>query len=154
VPTVLISPLIEGGTVFRSPWATPLDHTSILATIERRFGVAALTARDAAAPDVGGVLTLAAPRTDDPLTGVKPPAAPAALPGHGRAPSHLENVLAESAHMLPLSDKAGHEYHHEPPHFKTGADAVEYARHRHHGFFRARTSPRVAARRPPASRAR
>jgi phospholipase C len=154
VPTVLISPLIEGGTVFRSPWATPHDHTSILATIERRFGVAALTARDAAAPDVGGVLTLSVPRTDDPLAGVKPPAAPAALPAHGRAPSHLENVLAQSAQMLPVSDRAGHEYHHETPHFKTGADAVAYARRRHRDFFGSRKPARVASRRPRASRAR
>jgi phospholipase C len=33
VPTVVISPLIEAGTVFRSPTGVPFDHTSILATL-------------------------------------------------------------------------------------------------------------------------
>jgi phospholipase C len=45
----------------------PLDHTSILKTIETRWNLPALTARDAAANDVGDVLTLTQPRTDDPL---------------------------------------------------------------------------------------
>jgi phospholipase C len=33
VPTILVSPWIEAGTVFRSNTATPLDHTSVLATV-------------------------------------------------------------------------------------------------------------------------
>ncbi len=54
VPTVLISPLIPAGTVFRVPdGSMPFDHTSILKTAELRWGVSALTKRDAAAPDVG-----------------------------------------------------------------------------------------------------
>jgi phospholipase C len=69
VPTVLVSPLIEAGTVFRvPPEGTPLDHTSILATLEHRWSLPALTARDAAAPDVSAVLTLPTARTDDPST--------------------------------------------------------------------------------------
>jgi phospholipase C len=51
----------------------PLDHASILKTIERRWQLNALTARDAAAQDVGGVLTLPNPRADDPLQGVSVP---------------------------------------------------------------------------------
>jgi phospholipase C len=62
VPTVLISPLIAPGTVFRASGPTPCDHTSILKTIEQRWGLTPLTARDAAAPDVSAVLTLASPR--------------------------------------------------------------------------------------------
>ena len=51
VPTVLISPLIAPGTVYRVPdGSTPLDHTSTLKTVEQRWGLPALTARDAAAP--------------------------------------------------------------------------------------------------------
>jgi phospholipase C len=46
VPTVLVSPLIPAGTVYRTASATPFDHTSILATVEKRFGVAPLTACD------------------------------------------------------------------------------------------------------------
>jgi len=95
VPTVLASPLIPAGTVFRVPaGSTPLDHTSILATIEKRWGVTPLTKRDAAAPDVGAVLSLPTPRTDDPLahvTAPTPPPTPAALAAQ---PSHLEQVAA------------------------------------------------------------
>ena len=53
------------GTVFRPGGSTPLDHTSILKTLENRYGIPPLTARDAAAPDVAAVLTLRTPRTDD-----------------------------------------------------------------------------------------
>src|SRR6202008_2125241 len=73
VPTVLVSPLIAPGTVFHTTGTAPLDHTSILKTVETRWGLPPLTARDAAAPDVGDVLTLAQPRTDDPLAGVTVP---------------------------------------------------------------------------------
>jgi phospholipase C len=62
VPAVRVSPLIAPGTVFRPSGTVPLDHTSILRTVETRWGLPALAARDAAAPDVGDVLTLAQPR--------------------------------------------------------------------------------------------
>ena len=59
VPTLLISPLIAPGTVYRVPaGSTPLDHTSILKTVEQRWNLPPLTARDAAAPGFGDVLTL------------------------------------------------------------------------------------------------
>ena len=66
VPTVLVSPRIVSGTVFNAPAGTvPLDHTSILKTVERRWGLPSLNARDAAAPDVGdsGTTLIAAERT-------------------------------------------------------------------------------------------
>jgi len=92
VPTVLISPLIAPGTVYRVPaGSTPLDHTSILATVEQRWGLSPLTARDAAAPAFGSVLTLAAPRTDDVLAGVTVPVAGSAGPSAGQV-SHLEAI--------------------------------------------------------------
>ena len=54
VPAVLVSPLIEAGTVFRVPaGTTPIDHTSILKTVQKRWSLPALTARDAAAPTPG-----------------------------------------------------------------------------------------------------
>jgi len=54
VPTVLVSPLIAPGTVFRAPeGGAPLDHTSILKTVQQRWGLPSLTARDAAAPGFG-----------------------------------------------------------------------------------------------------
>ena len=45
VPGVIVSPYARRGFVSQLPY----DHTSILALIERRFGLAPLTARDAAA---------------------------------------------------------------------------------------------------------
>jgi phospholipase C len=95
VPTVLVSPLIAPGTVYRAPaGGTPLDHTSVLRTVEQRWKLPALTARDAAAPAFGDVLTLAAPRTDDVLAGVTVPVASGPGPAAGTV-SHLEAIQAE-----------------------------------------------------------
>jgi phospholipase C len=95
VPAVLVSPLIAPGTVFRVPaGSTPLDHTSILKTVQQRWGLPSLTARDAAAPGFGDVLTLTAPRTDDALAGVTVPVAAEPGPAAGQ-PSHLQEVQAE-----------------------------------------------------------
>ncbi|HEX3068635.1 MAG TPA: alkaline phosphatase family protein, partial [Thermoanaerobaculia bacterium] len=63
VPTVVVSPYVEAGSVFHASGSVPYDHTSILATIERTFGIQNLTQRDKVAPDLGPILTAAA-RTD------------------------------------------------------------------------------------------
>jgi len=95
VPTVLISPLIAPGTVYRVPaGSVPLDHTSILKTVQQRWSLPALTARDGAAPGFGDVLTLAAARTDDVLSGVTVPVAGAVSPAAGQL-SHLEAIREE-----------------------------------------------------------
>jgi len=95
VPTVLVSPLIAPGTVYRAPaGGTPLDHTSVLKTVEQRWNLPALTARDAAAPGFGDVFTLAAARTDDVLAGVTVPVASGPAPAAGTV-SHLEQIRAE-----------------------------------------------------------
>jgi phospholipase C len=96
VPTLLISPLIAPGTVFRPGGPTPCDHTSILKTLEQRWGLPPLTARDAAAPDVGAVLSLGSPRTDDPLAGVSVPKSRGANPAANET-SHLEQVYEQLA---------------------------------------------------------
>ncbi|MGA8029329.1 MAG: alkaline phosphatase family protein [Bryobacteraceae bacterium] len=132
VPTLLISPLIAAGTVFRTSSQTPFDHTSILATVEERFGLPSLTARDAAAPHVGDVLTLTTPRTDDPLSGVTVPVS-SATQVLSTKPDKFQAALAETASNLPLKedeDPSGHGHHHETPKFTTGQQAVEYARRR------------------------
>jgi hypothetical protein len=64
VPAVVISPRIPKNTIDH----TEYDHASILATIERNFGLDALTSRDAAANDFLHLLTLEAPRADTPAT--------------------------------------------------------------------------------------
>ncbi len=101
VPAVLVSPLIEAGTVFRPPGDMPLDHTSVLKTVETRWGLPALTARDGAAQDVGDVLTLTTARTDDPLAGVTAPVSSGANPAAGQV-SHLQQVQAEMVSHLPV----------------------------------------------------
>jgi phospholipase C len=104
VPAVLVSPLIAAGTVYRG--AGSIDHTSVLKTIQERWGTTPLTARDAAAASLGDVLTLAQPRTDDPLRGVSPPVAPvpAALASQL---SEMELILAERYAALPIKTAHG-----------------------------------------------
>jgi phospholipase C len=129
VPTVLVSPLIAAGTVFRVPAGSmPLDHTSILKTLETRWSLPNLTARDAAAPDVSAALTLATPRTDDPLAGVVVPVATGQNPDADR-PSHLQQVHAELVSQLPVPDAEGGA-HHTMPELRTGADYTNYIRTR------------------------
>jgi len=129
VPTVLVSPLIPPGTVFRvAADAMPLDHTSILKTIETRWNLPALTARDAAAMDIGGVLTLTEPRTDDPLQGVTVPVATGTNPDEDQ-PSHLQEVHAELVAQLPVPDGHGGTHHTMPP-LKTNSDYRNYIRTR------------------------
>ena len=132
VPTVLVSPLIPAGTVFRvAPGTTPLDHTSILKTVENRWGLSNLTARDAAAQDVSAVLTLATPRTDDPLNGVTVPVAAVAAEAKldTTVPSHLQEVHAALVSQLPVPDERGG-VHHTMPNLKTSQDYSEYIRSR------------------------
>jgi phospholipase C len=70
VPTILVSPWIEAGTVFRSNTGTPLDHTSILATLRDWLDIPPESMlpskRIAQAPTLEYVLTRTAPRTDVP----------------------------------------------------------------------------------------
>jgi len=94
VPAVLVSPLIAPGTVYRAPGGAPLDHTSVLKTLQERWGLPSLTARDAAAPSLADAATLAEPRTDDVLAGVTVPAAAGPSPAAG-LPSHLQEVQAD-----------------------------------------------------------
>ena len=109
VPAVLVSPLIPEGTILHAPndGRPPFDHTSIVATLRARFGIGALGKRDAAAPDVGSILTLHTPRTDDPLAAIKPPTAAAPVlqagsPPVGAAPSAFLEAKALAAAALPV----------------------------------------------------
>jgi phospholipase C len=142
VPTVLVSPLIEAGTVFRVPaGAMPFDHTSILKTIENRWGLPSLTARDAAAQDVSAVLTLTTPRTDDPLAGAVVPVAATQNPDSDR-PSHLQQVHAALLAQLPVPDAKGG-VHHTMPELKTNADYTRYIRSRTAAWKASKNAPPV-----------
>ena len=70
VPTILVSPLIEQGTVFRSGNdSVPYDHTSVISTVlswagASRAAVEAFGARTAAAPTFDNVVIRSVPRDD------------------------------------------------------------------------------------------
>jgi phospholipase C len=99
VPTVVVSPYIAAGTVFRSDKKTPYDHASILATLRDWVGIdpgAMLSsARVAAAPNLAQVLTLAQPRSDVPT--LIAPAAPQTLVSLAAAPNNLQESLVSGA---------------------------------------------------------
>jgi phospholipase C len=95
VPTVLVSPWIQAGTVFRSPTATPYDHTSLLATLREWLSIPKdkmlTSARIAAAPTFEHVLTLQEPRTDLPT--IPPPAAEVKLTDSFKEPNSIQKSL-------------------------------------------------------------
>ncbi|WP_298418413.1 alkaline phosphatase family protein [uncultured Kordia sp.] len=122
VPCVLISPWIEAGTVYRTKGDVPLDHTSILKTIETLFNLPPLTARDAAASDMLDVLTLETARTDNPLEGIKPPVTNPTV----QIENHASQILRAQA--AALTDKRNSETgtQHTTPEFKTDEEAHAY----------------------------
>ncbi|HLZ82070.1 MAG TPA: alkaline phosphatase family protein [Caulobacteraceae bacterium] len=126
IAAVLVSPLIAAGTVYRG--SGPIDHTSVLKTIHERWGTNTLTARDAAAASLGDVLTLAQPRTDDPLQGVAPPVAMAVGPVD-TTPSELEMILAERYAALPVKTAHGI-YEEAAPVLKTSDDVTRFVNER------------------------
>jgi len=68
VPAIVISPWIPRNTIFGGHRPQDIyDHTSILATLEKRFDLAPLTRRDAVAQDVSHVFRLSSPRQDTPV---------------------------------------------------------------------------------------
>jgi phospholipase C len=62
VPALIISPYIRMGVIDH----TQYDHTSMLASVERLFGMKSLTERDKAASDFLHLLSLESPREDTP----------------------------------------------------------------------------------------
>ncbi len=127
VPAVLVSPLIAPGTVFRSSNGV-IDHTAVLKTIQQRWSTKPLTARDAAAPTLADVLTLAQARTDDPLKGVKVPKASAHHPSAAQ-PSKLDLIQAARVAALPIRNEKGHYVESAPP-LLTNADVGDFIRDR------------------------
>ena len=89
VPAVIVSPYVPPGTIFGQS-DPPYDHTSIIATVRRRFGGTPLTARDTQAPDLDSVLSLSAP------TNLGPPS----LQAHPYVPSPRTVAMAQS---MPLN---------------------------------------------------
>ncbi|MDQ6774299.1 MAG: phosphoesterase [Candidatus Dormibacteraeota bacterium] len=89
VPAVIVSPYTARGLIDH----TVYDHTSVLATVENLFGLAPLTARDAAAARLDHLFGLPRPRTDAPLA--LPPAA------HSGVADCMEAILAADLEVAP-----------------------------------------------------
>ncbi|HKP36686.1 MAG TPA: alkaline phosphatase family protein [Pyrinomonadaceae bacterium] len=117
VPAVLVSPLIEKGTIC----STDFDHTSIIRTVARRWlNSEHLTERDKHANDVGEVLTLTTPRTDVPPIVPKPPPPFKGCGAHPLAPLHQDLVFAADSF---LKHHTGESIH--PEALQTTDEAVE-----------------------------
>jgi phospholipase C len=144
IPALLISPRIAAGTVFRAKRGT-IDHTSVLKTVELRWGLDPLTARDKAAADLGDVLTLATPRTDDPIKGVLAPVSNTPHPNQSQ-PSLIEKIHATKVSHLPLRNSKGTYDQHTPPDLSSSDAISDYIQTRtaawtqHLGRLRQRSS--------------
>ena len=92
VPAVVISPYARKDHVTH----TIHDHTSILAMVERKWNLPAMTFRDANAADLGDFLDLSAPSFPEPPALAAPAAAPSPCsPGHpGTVPAPGSVVAA------------------------------------------------------------
>ena len=126
VPAVLISPLIDKGTVFRGTGR--IDHTSVLKTIQERWGTQPLTERDKAAASLGPVLTLEVPRTDDPLAGVEIPVSSGGHP-NSSVPSKLDKLQAARVAALPIRNEKGH-YEEASPALTSSSEVSDFIRDR------------------------
>jgi len=124
IPALLISPRIAAGTVFRAKRGT-IDHTSVLKTIQDRWGVERLTARDKAAPSLADVLTLATARTDDPLKDVEIPVPNPPHPNQSE-PSVIDRIHASKVSKLPLRNQQGSYDKQTPPDLSSSAAISDY----------------------------
>jgi phospholipase C len=99
VPALLVSPWVAAGSVEKSP----LQHTSIMATLRDLYGVGTLTKRDAQAASFASALSLAVPRGDAPMTLNRPPLTPS------DSASEAAPLTQQQSEMWPLlSQLDGH----------------------------------------------
>ena len=127
VPAVLISPLIAAGTVFRAASGV-IDHTSVLRTIHDRWDTEPLTARDKAAASLAGVITLDAPRQDDPLASVAVPV-PVGNHPNSSTPSKIDMIQAARVAALPIRNEKGY-YEEGKPDLTSTASVSDFIRDR------------------------
>jgi phospholipase C len=103
VPGIVVSAYTAKGTIIGgdpADLATVFDHSSVLATVEKRFGLQPLTKRDGAANTLEVAINLAAPRLlpTEALTALPNPAADAGV----AAAANPANIFAANA-QAPLS---------------------------------------------------
>lgn len=105
VPALVISPLVKRGVIDH----TLYDHTSMLATVEKLFGLPSLTNRDKEANDFLHLLGLETPRADTPAT-LKPPAVnphPLSCDDEGRDAGETRERLLLGRSELRLAQRSG-----------------------------------------------
>lgn len=93
VPSVIISPWIPKNTIDHRLY----DHSSVPATVEKLFGMAPMTKRDAAANTVLPLFSLAAARDDTPST----LPSPATSPASPLLDTAMTSALSYSANTVP-----------------------------------------------------
>lgn len=94
VPALVISPWVRRGVIDH----TTYDHTSILATAERLYGMGALTGRDGDANDLLHLISLEAPRADAPTTLPAPARNPEPI-GCSDVPASEDELLRRRAEL-------------------------------------------------------
>jgi phospholipase C len=123
VPAVLVSPWIQAGTVFRSPIATPYDHTSILSTLRDWLPIPAdkmlTSARITAAPTLEQVFTLEKARTDLPV--IPPPVGEIQATATFKEPTPIQRSLVAAYAVQQDQDPAD-----VLSNVKTSQDAINY----------------------------
>jgi len=112
VPALVISPRIPRNLVDHRDY----DHSSIPATLETLFGMAPMTARDAAANPLSALVTLAEPRRDAPQylpnpapelvtppdpTAAQPTVAPAESANKGNVPAIIHAAMQQDIAAAP-----------------------------------------------------
>ncbi len=111
VPAVVISPYIQQGAVLRPPGKIPFDHTSIIATLRKRFSLGPqLSERDAVAPDLDVVLTLPNPSNLGPehLDALPFLPTPADIArAQARPLNDMQRALVKLASHLPATETEG-----------------------------------------------
>jgi hypothetical protein len=122
VPALVISPLIPRGVIDH----TTYDHTSMLASVERLFGMPPLTNRDKAANDFLRLLSLQVPRSDTPTTLNDPAANPNPLPCE-EDDALIEDQLVARRSELRIAQRSGR-YNEEPVEaFRPTASQIGFA---------------------------
>ena len=107
---------------------------------------------DAAAASLGDVLTLAQPRTDDPLKGVVVPVANTPHPNQSQ-PSTIDKIQARRVSQLPLRNEEGSYDRHTPPDLSSSDAVSDYIQNRTAAWTqhlqRLRQRRRKSLRKPP-----
>ena len=137
IPAILISPWIPAGSVFRAPeGGTPIDHTSVLATLEEKYGIEPLTERDKAAPHLGGALSLNKVRKDDPMAGVKAPQYTPPVPPKGAdRPGHIQTMHKGYLNQLHESKGSSMTVSDDDWLKKSSSDANDYISKSYHNYY-------------------